>query len=238
MSRPVPRRSRNFWLVSLLLHGGAALIPLSWLTVDSPAGGGGGGGGPVAVSLVAFASLSDPAAAVPTVPAPPPSPDAVEVDALPPEPEPVRDPAPVASDPKPTEAGEAPGAAVVGEGGPAPDPGEGLKGVGPGPTDGDGAGAGAGDGSRAAYRPPRLLAGALPLTPEESKDLDLPREIPVRLKIGTDGSVVEIEPADPALPEVLKEALRRSAAAMRFVPAKLGEEPVEAWFSMTFIYRR
>ena len=99
-------------------------------------------------------------------------------------------------------------------------------------------GSGEGAGTSAQYRPPRLLAGALPLTPQESESLPSPLEIPVRLHIGLDGRVISVEPADAALPEVLRDALERSARAMRFLPARLGEEPVEAVFTMTFIYRR
>jgi protein TonB len=68
--------------------------------------------------------------------------------------------------------------------------------------------------------------------------LPSPLEIPVRLRIGRDGRVTSVEPADPALSTELREALERSAQAMRFVPARLGAEPIEAWFAMTFIYRR
>lgn len=93
-------------------------------------------------------------------------------------------------------------------------------------------------GASARYRPPRLLAGALPLTPQESESLPSPLEIPVRLRIDRDGRVTAVEPADPALAPGLRAALERSARAMRFVPARLDEAPVEAWFAMTFIYRR
>jgi protein TonB len=97
---------------------------------------------------------------------------------------------------------------------------------------------GIGGGSSARYQPPRLLAGALPLTPQESEALPSPLEIPVRLRIGRDGRVTAVEPADPALSTKLREALERSAQTMRFVPARLGADPVEAWFAMTFVYRR
>ena len=60
----------------------------------------------------------------------------------------------------------------------------------------------------------------------------------MRLRIGRDGRVIAVEPADPALAVRLREAVERSADAMRFVPARLGDETVEAWFTMTFVYRR
>jgi protein TonB len=104
-----------------------------------------------------------------------------------------------------------------------------------GSADGDD---GIGGGTSARYQPPRLLAGALPLTPQESEALPSPLEIPVRLRIGRDGRVTAVEPADPAISTELREALERSALTMRFVPARLGADPVEAWFAMTFIYRR
>lgn len=91
----------------------------------------------------------------------------------------------------------------------------------------------------ARYRAPRLLVGALPLSAgdwegDESGEL----EIPVRLKVGVDGRVLAVEPADPALARLLREAVERSAEAMRFVPAALDGAPVEAWFSMSFVFRR
>ena len=91
----------------------------------------------------------------------------------------------------------------------------------------------------ARYRAPRLLVGALPLSAadwegNESGEL----EIPVRLKVGVDGRVLAVEPADPALARPLREAVERSAEAMRFVPAALDGTPVEAWFSMSFVFRR
>jgi hypothetical protein len=107
------------------------------------------------------------------------------------------------------------------------------------------AGSGEGDPSPAAgpgdpaprFQPPRLLAGALPIDPEDSDELDVPEEIPVRLRIAKDGTVKEIVPADPDLSGILMKALEESARVMRFIPARVGDEPVEAWFSMTFIYR-
>jgi hypothetical protein len=88
------------------------------------------------------------------------------------------------------------------------------------------------------YRAPRLLAGALPIDPEESGKLDVPDEIPVRLRIGVDGRVLEIVPENPHLSGPVRRALDRSAAAMRFAPARRGNRPVEGWFSMTFVFRR
>jgi len=88
------------------------------------------------------------------------------------------------------------------------------------------------------YQPPRLLAGALPIDPDDSEELNVPAEIPVRLRIGADGMVQEIVPSDPDLPPKVIEALERSAQAMRFIPARRDDRPVEAWFHMTFIHRK
>jgi hypothetical protein len=86
--------------------------------------------------------------------------------------------------------------------------------------------------------PPRLLAGALPLDPEVSRDLDVPPQIPVRLRIGTDGRVQEVVPEISGLSPTVLAAVKRSAQAMRFTPARRGDVAVEAWFPMTFEYHR
>ena len=55
----------------------------------------------------------------------------------------------------------------------------------------------------------------------------------------THGSrVLRIVPEVQGLPPVMLEALDRSAEAMRFAPARFGDDAVEAWFTMTFVYRR
>ena len=100
------------------------------------------------------------------------------------------------------------------------------------------AGGGTGDAASSAYQPPRLLAGALPIDPKDVESLEVPPEIPVRMRVGTDGRVLEIVPEMPALSLPVLQAIRRSAEAMRFSPARLAGEPVEAWFSMTFVHRR
>jgi protein TonB len=101
------------------------------------------------------------------------------------------------------------------------------------PDGGPGAG-----GDAVLYRPPRLLAGALPIDPEESGKLEVPDEIPVRLRVGADGRVLEIVPENLDLSAPVREALERSAAVMRFAPARRGARAVEGWFSMTFVFRR
>lgn len=102
---------------------------------------------------------------------------------------------------------------------------------------GDAGAAGAGEGP-AHFLPPRLLAGALPIDPADVDAIDIPAEIPVRLRVGPDGAVREIVPEVVGLGAPVLEALRRSAEAMRFAPARLDGEPVEAWFRMTFVHRR
>jgi protein TonB len=212
--------------MSLILHLSLLIVPQSWWdmaggAVQAPAG-----------SEDAFpVSLFElPAASAPEAPVPPTS-DAV------PAPQPAA--ATPAEEEKPDEAAaEAepsidPAASGVGSSGePSPTPAAGAERDG---VEGEVMGEGGGE---VRYRPPRLLAGALPIDPEESERLKVPAEIPVRLRVGTDGRVLEIVPEDPDLAAPVQEALERSAEAMRFVPAYLGSEPVEAWFSMTFIYRR
>jgi hypothetical protein len=82
------------------------------------------------------------------------------------------------------------------------------------------------------------LAGALPIDPKDVGSLDVPPEIPVRLRVGADGRIREIVPETASLSPAVLQAIRRSAAAMRFAPARLDGKPVEAWFSMTFVHRR
>jgi hypothetical protein len=105
------------------------------------------------------------------------------------------------------------------------------------PNPGGGGAAASGEGENQ-YVPPRLLAGALPIDPRESEALHVPSEIPVRLRVGVDGRVIEVVPEIDDLPPAVIAALRRSASTMRFIPARRGGRPVEAWFPMTFVYRR
>jgi hypothetical protein len=77
----------------------------------------------------------------------------------------------------------------------------------------------------------------LPLDPDKGVALSVPPEIPVRLRVGADGRVREIVPEIAPLAPAVLDALQRSANAMRFDPARRGGEPVEGWFSMTFVYR-
>ena len=122
--------------------------------------------------------------------------------------------------------------------------GAGLGGAGGGTGGGgDGGGGGVGNdaqgggGGSSNYEPPRLLAGALPLDPDAGVALSVPPEIPVRLRVGADGRVKDIVPEIEHLAPPVIDALHRSADAMRFAPARRGGEPVEGWFSMTFVYR-
>jgi hypothetical protein len=109
----------------------------------------------------------------------------------------------------------------------------GTEGSGRGSTsEGDGAESGA-----PRYQPPRLLAGALPIDPREVDALHVPPEIPVRIRVGADGAVLEVVPETKGLSAPVLEAVRRSAQAMRFSPARQNGTPVEAWFSMTFVHR-
>ncbi|HET9234181.1 MAG TPA: hypothetical protein VFP10_08595 [Candidatus Eisenbacteria bacterium] len=118
--------------------------------------------------------------------------------------------------------------------------GEGLGGGGTGEGSGVGSEGGAGGGAPTpeTYQPPRLLAGALPLDPDDVIAQQVPAEIPVRLRVGPDGRVRDIVPEIENLPAPVLDALRRSADAMRFAPARSSGKPVEGWFSMSFVYRR
>ena len=115
--------------------------------------------------------------------------------------------------------------------------GEGSGGGGTG--EGTGRGSGGGGGApEETFQPPRLLAGALPLDPDDVIAHQVPAEIPVRLRVGPDGRVKEIVPEIEHLPPPVLNALQRSADAMRFAPARRSGKPVEGWFSMSFVYRR
>ena len=115
--------------------------------------------------------------------------------------------------------------------------GDGTGGGGGGGGGSGGGGTGVGGGGSLNYEPPRLLAGALPLDPDAGVALSVPSEIPVRLRVGADGRVKDIVPEIEHLAPAVLDALHRSANAMRFAPARRGGEPVEGWFSMTFVYR-
>ena len=240
--RPPRDRERHrlavFVTASAGFHLLLFLVPLAWWHAVPWLGGGGGerAGAARGAEVMTVSLMELPAFEPPAPDASPPVDPEPEVEPVDPEPEVPPLPLPVAE----PSAEEPAARAEAGTG----NSGRGAEGV--------EAAAGSGDpGARAdgvpgpgepepRYLPPRLLAGALPLTPEESEDLNLdsPLEISVRLRVGEDGLVREVAPDTPDLPPRLVEALERSARAMRFVPARLGERPVEAWFSMTFVYRR
>jgi len=116
-----------------------------------------------------------------------------------------------------------------------PEPGEA-----PGTGSPRGAGGDASNGADASaprYRPPKLLTIVYPLTLEEAESLPSPLEIEVRLLVGKDGRVLEVEPVGE-LPASLLESLVRSAREMRFRPAIDHGEPVEAWTTTIVVYRR
>jgi hypothetical protein len=221
------RRLARTVSASVLIHVALVLVPGSWWAALAPREGPdravGLAEGPVTVSLVAWPA---PAPEGPPRPAPveptPPSPETM------PAPAPAAKPAPPAS-PAPSE--RSPAATT-----PAGEGSAGASGKPAGSPEGPAGGGGAGD--EQSYRPPKLLAGALPLSPEESEGLPSPLEISVRIRVDRHGRVAEIVPRDPDLPAPLREALERSARAMRFAPARLEGRPVEGWFEMSFIYRR
>jgi len=213
---------RTAVLVSLVLHAGLFLLPAAGL-LPGPGRPGPESGEGIVVSL--FESPGRESPALESEPETPPEP------VVPPVPDPVPDPAsPVSTAPSPeATAPPTPAVAGGGEAGAIPGPGH--------------AGAAGGDGSepvppRTAFTPPQLLAGALPIDPQDSEALDVPAEIPVRIRVGTDGQVLEIVPQIADLPPAVTAALERSAHAMRFLPARRGNRPVEAWFAMTFVFRR
>ena len=245
---------RRMAAVSVALHTVLLFVPW-WKEMEAPGGGGGEGGPGDEVFAVAF--FEPPAATESPVPAalnqpafpdglvdPEPLPQvrsAAEVSPFEAEPEPWRPPPP--EPPSPVE----PSPPVDPEPDPpaeAPDAGPG-RGQGTGRGDGDLAGEGTGEGRAPAakvpsFRPPKLLTGVLPLTPEEAEDLDLPEELEIdtRLHVGTDGRVIEAVPEDPDLPAPLVAAIERAARSMRFRPALERGTPVPAWFPMRFTYRR
>ena len=89
-----------------------------------------------------------------------------------------------------------------------------------------------------AFRPPRLLVGALPLSPEQSVELSPNQEIPVRLRVTKTGRVEKVESIDPDLDPRILAAVQKAVEVMRFVPAKRGGAAVDAWFAMKFIYNQ
>lgn len=96
-------------------------------------------------------------------------------------------------------------------------------------------GQGAGDDTR--FREPKLLRTYLPIELKESENYPSPLEIVAHLRVGVDGTVVEVRAENPDLPADIQAALARSAEHMRFRPAMRGTTPVEAWKEITFVYR-
>jgi protein TonB len=250
MSRP-PLHDRRLFrgalAASLGFHLALVLIPASWWHRVSLGGGGSPLEGPPGEAAVLVSLFEDPGPweEDPTEPEPEPpeepleEPPEPELPPEPPEPEPegseeradLSKPGPEPAEPLPTEADTAAQArssgalARVPQGGSRPGEERGS----PGEED-----------PTPRFHPPRLLTGALPLDPDDVGDLEVevPEEIPVRFRVGRDGRVLEVVPSDPDLPRPLLEAIRRSARDMRFVPARMGDRPVEGWFALTYIYRR
>lgn len=205
--------------LSLALHLAAVLVPMD------PQGMGEGVAAPVGfvVSLLEMPRAEAPAAK-PLPPAPEPRPETPPVPAVP-------EAAPQTAPREDAGAVSEPASPPAGAPVPAADAGS--------PSAGEAPGSGPGEGETAVrFRPPRLLVGGLPIDPEDSGKLEVPDEIPVRLRIGVDGRVLEIIPENPDLSDPVRKALDRSAAAMRFAPARRGDRAVEGWFSMTFVFRR
>ncbi len=243
-------RMRGALVASVLIHVGLVLGPRP----STDAEPGGGAGGERAGGAAFEVTLAPPAMAA----APELVPAAVEAEPAPDgllDPEPV--PAPrlatlievdpfeeTGSEPldvaewfeaptEPTPSPLAPASRFAGEGEVAGE-GEGSEGVGLGKGDGEGD---SGDSAPPArFRPPRLQRAALPLTPEEAKGLPSPLAIEVRLHVDRNGRVIEVKPLQTDLPEVLLAALLKSAASMRFRPAMMGDERVDAWYRMEFNY--
>ncbi len=223
---------RNGLVGSLVIH--LALVLLPWGEFLEGEGAEPVRGGSFEVSLIPGVSGDEDApgepaevAPLPAEAVPPPVPvESADVEPEPPEPS-TDESTPTPQDASELPAGPATGAATAGGGG-ATAPGEESEGV---------SSAGVGE-PPAVYRPPRVLGVALPIDPDDFEELDVPPKIPVRLRIGKDGRVKEIVPADPDLPPLVIEALERSAQAMKFIPARRGDQVVEGWFTMTFEYRK
>jgi len=184
--------------VSLLVHAAVVLIPASWLAL--------GAGKPRSPFLSS--------GGVPVsffVEAPEAAPSSGTQQAVPESPVP-----PVASptDPfggaLPPAAGSVPAAGAPRPGAPAPALPEGAP-----------------SGPDAAYRPPRLLVGALTVPGEHLR-------IQVEVHVDTEGNVAGVEILTPGLPPEVEDAVRRAASAMRFVPARRGDQPVDSWFPVEF----
>ena len=234
---------RRAWGVSLLVHGGLAVM-LAGTAVDDPGAEGddsGWSGGRTyflsgleapGAQAAGPAPLpqTEPAPTVPPAepdPEPEPEPD-LPADTL--EPETAEVPADPPEDSVPDAAAPA-GAGQI----PA---GEGrAEGSETGEAAGeDAAGSGEAAGTGTPYRPPRLLVAALPLSPDRVSDLPQDGEIEVRVLVGVDGRVRAVEPVrGPVAPELMA-AIRDAAGVMRFVPARRHGSPVEAWSPITFVF--
>ena len=225
-----PRLRRGFG-ISLLVHA-ALLAGLWWAEDEAPPGMSSPPGDAFAVSL-APSRTSPPAEtdAMEDAPAPdglltPPKVPVPEI-AAPPSESPFED---VTPSPDPALLFEPP--SLAGD-----DAGDG-SGAGSGRQPGGGTGAGEGDSDAPPrFREPKLLRTYLPLELDTSRNYPSPLEVVARLKVGLDGTVVEVQALDPDLPADLRDAVERSARHMRFRPAMIGTEPVEAWKEITFVYR-
>ena len=221
--------------VSLVLHLGVMLVP-GWRSVLAGGPGERSGDESFVVSLVELREPgSDDPANPPPVPAAQPEPVAQEPETAT-EPETETDPlvpTPAVRSVETTKPDEPSSFdSVLGGDERTPDRSPGERG-----SDATGNATGSGEGEQIAFQGPRLEVFRLPIDPKDAEALGVPPEIPVRLLIGIDGKVQKIVILLD-LPEPVGEAVEHSLKAMRFSPARRGNEPVVAWFSTTIEYPR
>jgi protein TonB len=82
--------------------------------------------------------------------------------------------------------------------------------------------------------PPVLLKAAWLPYPDQALKRKAEAHVEVRILVGEDGNVANVELAAPAVDSALGRAALESARSMKFKPATRGGVPVPVWYSYRF----
>jgi TonB family protein len=117
--------------------------------------------------------------------------------------------------------------AVPGESGVATG-GAGVGGAGTGGGSGGGRGVLTGQGQ---YEPPVPVIMMWPRYPASAKRKGIKGTVVVRVHVTAEGTVDQAQAVSGLADEACREAALEAARSLRFLPATLGGEPIDAWFS-------